>query len=171
MFAQDTLTENNYRLFFGLALDVLIRPWEKLVLVQKYNEVPLIGRGAPRPFTLSADLFIHRFFSPSSLFAARRRPFRSRFTSDHDVSFFPNRLWRRARQVRAASADRHASQPRSCASIFQLFFFFFVWCDSDVMLVSVRAKQEEDVDEFYNGSGITWKLSEQDARTIAGLRL
>lgn len=37
--AQDTLTENNYRLFFGLALDVLIRPWEKLVLGQKYNEV------------------------------------------------------------------------------------------------------------------------------------
>jgi len=51
------------------------------------------------------------------------------------------------------------------------FFFFFVGCDSDVVLVSVRAKQEEDVDEFYNGSGITWKLSEQDARTIAGLRL
>jgi hypothetical protein len=39
MFVQDTLTENNYRLFFGLALDVLIRPWEKLVLGQKYNEV------------------------------------------------------------------------------------------------------------------------------------
>ena len=38
--SQDTLTENNYRLFFGLALDVLIRPWEKLVLGQKYNEVP-----------------------------------------------------------------------------------------------------------------------------------
>jgi hypothetical protein len=31
--------------------------------------------------------------------------------------------------------------------------------------------QEEDVDEFYNGSGITWKLSEQEARTIAGLRV
>ena len=32
-------------------------------------------------------------------------------------------------------------------------------------------EQEEDVDEFYNGSGITWKLSEQEARSIAGLRL
>ena len=39
MMLKDTLTENNYRLFFGLALDVLIRPWEKLVLGQKYNEV------------------------------------------------------------------------------------------------------------------------------------
>jgi hypothetical protein len=71
MFAQDTLTENNYRLFFGLALDVLIRPWEKLVLGQKYNEVLFIGRGAPRPFTISADLFIHRFFLPSSLLSLR----------------------------------------------------------------------------------------------------
>jgi conserved oligomeric Golgi complex subunit 4 len=32
-------------------------------------------------------------------------------------------------------------------------------------------EQEEDVDEFYNGSGITWKLSEQEARSIASLRL
>jgi hypothetical protein len=47
-----------------------------------------------------------------------------------DISFFPNCLWRRARQVRAAPADRHASQPRSCASIFQLLFF--VGCDSYV---------------------------------------
>lgn len=37
--------------------------------------------------------------------------------------------------------------------------------------MSLFCDQEEDVDEFYNGSGITWKLSEQDARTIAGLRL
>ncbi|KAH9048069.1 COG4-domain-containing protein, partial [Lactarius hengduanensis] len=36
---KDSLTENNYHLFFGLALDVLIRPWEKLVSSQKYNEV------------------------------------------------------------------------------------------------------------------------------------
>ena len=62
MFAQDTLTENNYRLFFGLALDVLIRPWEKLVLGQKYNEVPLIGRAAPSLF-LQIFLFI-AFSSP-----------------------------------------------------------------------------------------------------------
>jgi len=46
--AQDTLMENNYRLFFGLALDVLIRPWEKLVLGQKYNEVPSAHRAGRR---------------------------------------------------------------------------------------------------------------------------
>jgi len=27
------------------------------------------------------------------------------------------------------------------------------------------------VDEFFNGSGITWKLSEQEARAVAGLRV
>ena len=31
--------------------------------------------------------------------------------------------------------------------------------------------QEEDVDEFYNSSGISWKLSEQEARTVSGLRI
>lgn len=30
---------------------------------------------------------------------------------------------------------------------------------------------EEDVDEFYNGSGIAWKLNEHEARLVAGLRL
>jgi hypothetical protein len=31
--------------------------------------------------------------------------------------------------------------------------------------------QEEDVDEFYSGSGITWILSIQEARVVAGLKL
>jgi len=30
---------------------------------------------------------------------------------------------------------------------------------------------EEDVDEFYSGSGITWILSIQEARVVAGLKL
>ena len=38
-FYQDTFTESNYRLFFGLALDVLVRPWEKFVTSLKYSEV------------------------------------------------------------------------------------------------------------------------------------
>ena len=33
------------------------------------------------------------------------------------------------------------------------------------------APQEEDVDEFYNGSGIAWKLNEAEARLVAGLRV
>ena len=52
-------------------------------------------------------------------------------------------------------------QVRLC---FGSLFLFVVFTSSD-------GEQEEDVDEFYNGSGITWKLSEQDARTVAGLRL
>jgi hypothetical protein len=31
--------------------------------------------------------------------------------------------------------------------------------------------QEEDVAEFYNGSGINWKLSVQEAQAVAGLRV
>jgi len=109
---KDTLTENNYRLFFGLALDVLIRPWEKLVLVQKYNEL-----GAVR---FDRDLrAITTYLSSQTAFG------------DVRVKFV------RLQQI---------------ATLLNL-------------------DQEEDVDEFYNGSGITWKLSEQEARSIAGLRL
>ena len=36
---QDIFTESNFRLFFGLALDVLVRPWEKFVMALKYSEV------------------------------------------------------------------------------------------------------------------------------------
>ena len=36
---QDVFTESNFRLFFGLALDVLVRPWEKFVMALKYSEV------------------------------------------------------------------------------------------------------------------------------------
>lgn len=38
-YTQDIFTESNYRLFFGLALDVLLKPWEKFVLGLKYTEV------------------------------------------------------------------------------------------------------------------------------------
>lgn len=38
---QDIFTESNYRLFFGLALDVLVRPWERHVVTLKYSEVNL----------------------------------------------------------------------------------------------------------------------------------
>jgi len=30
---------------------------------------------------------------------------------------------------------------------------------------------EEDLDEFYNGSGITWRLSITEARTVVGLKI
>ena len=39
---QDTFTESNYRLFFGLALEVILKPWEKAVLSLKYTEVLFI---------------------------------------------------------------------------------------------------------------------------------
>lgn len=31
--------------------------------------------------------------------------------------------------------------------------------------------QEEDVEEFYNGSGITWKLTAQEAGAIVALKV
>ena len=43
--SQDTFSESNYRLIFGLALDVLLRPWEKYVMGLKFTEVCLLYVG------------------------------------------------------------------------------------------------------------------------------
>ncbi|TFY54752.1 hypothetical protein EVJ58_g8673 [Rhodofomes roseus] len=39
---KDTFTENNYRLLFGLALDVLVRPWERFISTLRYSELGAI---------------------------------------------------------------------------------------------------------------------------------
>jgi hypothetical protein len=43
-FHKETLSDGNYRLFIGFALDVLLKPWERFVMGLKYTEVcPPIG--------------------------------------------------------------------------------------------------------------------------------
>ncbi|KAF8197372.1 COG4 transport protein-domain-containing protein [Pholiota molesta] len=79
----DTFSEGNYRLFIGLALDVLLKPWEKFVMGLKYTELGAV-----------------------------------RFDPDLD---------------------------------------------------SLNLDSDEDVDEFYNGSGISWKIGPHEARAIASL--
>ncbi|CDO69043.1 hypothetical protein BN946_scf184834.g50 [Trametes cinnabarina] len=109
---KDTFTENNYRLFFGLALDVLVRPWEKFVVGLRYSELGAI-----------------RF--------------------DHDV--------------RAVVAYL------SSQTVFGDIREKFVRLQQIATLLNLDS--EEDVDEFYNGSGIAWQLSQQEARAVANLRV
>ncbi|KAH9857731.1 COG4-domain-containing protein [Lenzites betulinus] len=109
---KDTFTESNYRLFFGLALDVLVRPWEKFVTSLKYSELGAI-----------------RF--------------------DHDL--------------RAVVAYL------SSQTVFGDIREKFVRLQQIATLLNLDS--EEDVDEFYNGSGIAWQLSQQEARAVANLRV
>ncbi|KXN87736.1 Conserved oligomeric Golgi complex subunit 4 [Leucoagaricus sp. SymC.cos] len=109
---KDPFTDNNYRMFFGLALDVLLRPWEKFVLNFKYTEL-----GAIR---FDRDLrAITTYLSSQTLFG----DVRDKFTRLQQVSTILN------------------------------------------------LDAEEDVEEFYNSSGITWKITAQEARTIASLKV
>ncbi|KII88790.1 hypothetical protein PLICRDRAFT_638384 [Plicaturopsis crispa FD-325 SS-3] len=109
---KDTFTESNYRLFFGLALEVLLRPWEKYIMGLKYTEL-----GAVR---FDRDLrAITTYLSSQTVFGDAREKF---------------------------------SRLQQISTILNL--------DS-----------EEDVDEFYSGSGITWQLTAQEARTAAGLKI
>ncbi|KZT09882.1 COG4-domain-containing protein [Laetiporus sulphureus 93-53] len=109
---KELFTETNYRLFIGLALDVLVRPWERFVVTLKYSEL-----GAVR---FDQDLrSITSYLSSQTAFG----DVREKFVRLQQISILLN-------------------------------------LDS-----------EEDIGEFYNESGITWQLGEQEARMIAGLRI
>ncbi|TCD62614.1 hypothetical protein EIP91_006628 [Steccherinum ochraceum] len=109
---KDAFTDSNFRLFFGLALDVLVRPWEAFVKGLKYTEL-----GAIR---FDRDLrAITSYLSSQTAFG----DVRDKFIRLQQISTILN-------------------------------------LDS-----------EEDVEEFYNGSGIAWKLNESEARAIAALRV
>ncbi|KZT28621.1 COG4-domain-containing protein [Neolentinus lepideus HHB14362 ss-1] len=107
-----TFTDNNYQLFFGLALDVLIRPWEKLIMTTKFTEL-----GAIR-FDRDLRAVISYLTSQTAFGDAREK-----FLRLHQIS----------------------------------------------TLLNLDA--EENVDEFYSGSGIIWKLSLQEARAVVALRV
>ncbi|KAF8964638.1 COG4 transport protein-domain-containing protein [Flammula alnicola] len=109
---KDTFSEGNYRLFIGLALDVLLRPWEKFVMSLKYTEL-----GAVR-FDRDLRAIIGYLASQTTFGDVREK-----FLRLQQISTLLN-------------------------------------LDSD-----------EDVDEFYNGSGISWKIGPHEARAIAGLKL
>ncbi|KAF8163025.1 COG4 transport protein-domain-containing protein [Crassisporium funariophilum] len=109
---KDTFSEGNYRLFIGLALDVLLRPWEKFVMSVKYTEL-----GAVR---FDRDLrSIIAYLASQTTFG----DIKEKFLRLQQISTLLN-------------------------------------LDSD-----------EDVDEFYNGSGISWKIGPHEARAIASLKI
>uniref|UniRef100_A0A8H7Y2D9 Conserved oligomeric Golgi complex subunit 4 n=1 Tax=Psilocybe cubensis TaxID=181762 RepID=A0A8H7Y2D9_PSICU len=109
---KDTFSEANYRLFIGLVLDVLLKPWEKTVMSLKYTEL-----GAVR---FDRDLrAIIAYLSSQTTFG----DIREKFLRLQQISTLLN-------------------------------------LDAD-----------EDVDEFYNGSGISWKIGPHEARAIASLKI
>ncbi|KAF9562129.1 COG4-domain-containing protein [Agrocybe pediades] len=109
---KDTFSDTNYRLFFGLALDFLLKPWEKFVMNLKYSEL-----GAVR---FDRDLrAIITYLASQTAFG----DIREKFLRLQQISTLLN-------------------------------------LDAD-----------EDVDEFYNGSGISWKIGPHEARAIASLKI
>ncbi|TFK72569.1 COG4-domain-containing protein [Pluteus cervinus] len=109
---KDMCTENNYQLLFGLILDVIIRPWEKLVLSMKFNQ-----RGVMR---FERDVTaIRSYLTSQTTFGDAREKFA------------------RLQQI--------------------------------ITVLDLDA--EDDVDEFYNGSGIPWRLTANEAKAIVALKV
>lgn len=96
---QDTLTEGNYRLFFSLALDVLLRPWEKFMMGFKFTEV--------KQNTLSFSLSL-------MILSAWRHSLRPRFTVYHHILGFTDGVWRRQRKIRSSAANIDRIKSRQC---------------------------------------------------------
>ncbi|KAF8124019.1 COG4 transport protein-domain-containing protein [Boletus edulis] len=108
---KDACTENNYRILFGLALDAIVRPWEKHILTLHYSEL-----GAIR---FDRDLrSIMANLSSQTIFG----DIREKFTRLQQISSLLN-------------------------------------LDND-----------EEVEAFYSGSGISWTLSIQEAKDIVSLK-
>jgi len=109
---QDTFTESNYRIFLQAAVDVLIRPWEKHVLSQKYSEL-----GAIR---FDRDIrAISTFLTSQTTFGDIRDKFQ------------------RLQQISTL----------------------------------LNIDKEEDVDDFFSSSGISWRLSINEARAVVMLKV
>ncbi|TFK42862.1 COG4 transport protein-domain-containing protein [Crucibulum laeve] len=109
---KETFSESNYRIFYGLALEVLLRPWERHIMSLKFTE-------------LGAMRFDRDFRSITSFLAS---------------------------QTMAGDSREKFIRLQQITTILNL-------------------DNEEDVDEFYNGSGINWRLTLQEARSIANLRV
>ncbi|KAG8912577.1 hypothetical protein FRC02_005936 [Tulasnella sp. 418] len=107
-----TFTEGNYAMFFSLAVEILVRPWEKHILGMKFSEL-----GAIR---FDKDLrSISTYLSSQTAFGDAREKFQ------------------RLQQL------------------------------STILNLDL----EEDPDEFYTSSGINWKLSQNEVRVAAALRV
>lgn len=109
---KDAFTDSNYRMLFGLALDVVARPWEKYILTLHFSEL-----GAVR---FDRDLrSIMAYLSSQSIYG----DIREKFVRLQQISSLLN------------------------------------------------LDNEEDVDGFYSGSGISWTFSLQDAKNVVALKV
>ncbi|KDQ12274.1 hypothetical protein BOTBODRAFT_176521 [Botryobasidium botryosum FD-172 SS1] len=109
---KEALTEANFRAFFALAIDVLVRPWEKHVMGMRFTEL-----GGIR---FDKDLrAMTAFLSSQTTFGDIREKFQ------------------RLQQISTL----------------------------------LNLDEEEDPEEFYNGSGIAWRLSAAEVRAVINLRV
>ena len=94
---QDAFTDQNYQAFFNMTVEVLVRPWEKMVMGMRFTEVSCSWE--IRPGT-NADVIAWGYPVRQGCPCGRKLPL--------DANVF-----RRCEgEVYAASADRHCAQSR-----------------------------------------------------------
>lgn len=89
-FYKETLSEGNFRLFIGFALDVLLKPWERFVMALKYTEV----RPPNNYYNVNLTSCL-----------ARRREVWSWLESYNRLPSISNNIWGDKREIRKVTAD------------------------------------------------------------------
>lgn len=131
-----------------MTVEVLVRPWEKMIMGLRFTEVSEIELSRPE-----------RSCSGSP---ARCDPFRSRYTGGGKLLVEPDELWRCARQVRQAAANRDGTK-HGCGRSSKPFKL-------QSNPASADPHQEEDPEEFYSNSGIPWRISKTEYLSVAEQR-
>lgn len=101
-----------------MCVDVLVRPWEKLVMGMKVTEVG--------PLSFFISLARSQLLTPSLfvLLSAWSAPFRPRLEVHLGLLVVPDLLWRVEREVHPASTDVDDPQPGSGTSFYATFAVF-----------------------------------------------
>ncbi|GJJ12454.1 hypothetical protein Clacol_006696 [Clathrus columnatus] len=128
---KDMLRETNYRMFFNLAVDVIVRTWEKFLMGMKFTEACFAGCTHIIPVLTSCIL---------QLGAIRL---------DHDIRSVLSYL---SSQTPFGDAREKFQRLQQISTLLNL----------DI---------EEDGEEFYNNSGINWRVTLSEAKAAFGLRI
>lgn len=103
---KSTFTEGNYRTFFGMAIEMLVKPWEKMLGIMKFTEVRFVFQPVRSIFWL---------WQPwGSSIAAWRRTTRSRYSCCRWILVFSHCIWQRSREIPETVSSLDSAQLGCC---------------------------------------------------------
>jgi hypothetical protein len=101
---KSTFTEGNYRTFFGMAIEMLVKPWEKMLGIMKFTEVR---------FAIFPTREVYSDPCGSSI-TAWCRTTRSRYSRCRRILVFSDCIWQRSREIPETVSSLNSAQLGCC---------------------------------------------------------